>query len=352
VINAKGKDEMTKRERVIAAIRHEKLDYTPFNSTFTGAMYNKMVAYTGNHEYERAIGNHIAQVTLLQPQTPVSGRRSCYADEFGVVWNKSGEGDSEDIGVISGLVIEDADALAAYNPPPIDEPYIRAQCEELMRTKGDCFAIVNLGFSLFERAWTLCGMENLMCYMLTDAEALESLMAKLSRRTVEIVKIALAYEIDGVIFGDDWGQQKGLLMGAPHWRRFIKPYLTEMYAAVRETGRFVAQHSCGDISEIFDDLIAIGLNIYQTFQPEIYDLRTYKQRLYGRLTIWGGISTQAHLPFATPEEVYRRTKETLSIMGAGGGLIASPTHDVPGDVPPENIEAMIRAFKDQPRRAL
>jgi len=37
----------------------------------------------------------------------------------------------------------------------------------------------------------------------------------------------------------------------------------------------------------------------------------------------------------------------MTILGEGGGYIASPTHDVPADVPPENIEAMVRAFMDQ-----
>jgi len=91
--------------------------------------------------------------------------------------------------------------------------------------------------------------------------------------------------------------------------------------------------------EILDDLISMGLNVYQTFQPEIYDMRVYKEKLKNRLTIWGGISTQAHLLFLSPEEIYRITKDAISILGEGGGYIASPTHDAPGD---KNVEFSCR----------
>ena len=109
--------------------------------------------------------------------------------------------------------------------------------------------------------------------------------------------------IDAFYFGDDWGQQKGLIMGPEHWRRFIKPCLARLYAAGK--GKLVAQHSCG------------------------------------------GISTQRLLPFATPEEVRRVTRETIRIMGEDGGYIAAPTHAVPGDVPPENVLAMLELFRER-----
>jgi uroporphyrinogen decarboxylase len=48
----------------------------------------------------------------------------------------------------------------------------------------------------------------------------------------------------------------------------------------------------------------------------------------------------------TPDEVFAVTRKTMGILGRDGGYIASPTHDVPGDVPPENIDAMIRAFRE------
>jgi uroporphyrinogen decarboxylase len=123
--------------------------------------------------------------------------------------------------------------------------------------------------------------------------------------------------------------------------------MAKMYERIKSKGLIVAQHSCGDIHEIFPDLIEIGLDVYQTFQPEIYDIKKVKKE-YGRdLSFWGGISTQRLLPFAPVEEIKRVTRETMDILGESGGYIAAPTHAVPGDVPPQNIVAMIEVFQNQ-----
>jgi uroporphyrinogen decarboxylase len=81
-------------------------------------------------------------------------------------------------------------------------------------------------------------------------------------------------------------------------------------------------------------------------QSEIYDLKELKKRFKGRLAFYGALSTQQFLPFAKPEDVKAKTRETISILGTGGGYICSPTHQVPQDVPAENIMAMIEALKN------
>jgi uroporphyrinogen decarboxylase len=164
------------------------------------------------------------------------------------------------------------------------------------------------------------------------------------------VEFAIRYEgIDAIYFGDDWGQQKGLIMGPHMWRGFIKPRLKRMYAVAKEGGKFVIQHSCGDIREVLEDVVECGLDCYQTFQPEIYDIEKVKEEIGDRLSFWGAISTQNMLPFETPEGVKRETARIMGVLGKGGGYIASPTHGVPYDVPAENVEAMIEVFQNQDR---
>ena len=336
---------MTNRERVIAAIKHEQPDKVPHNVMFTREMLEKMIKYSGNEDYIDTIDNHITKASMTKPQTPVEGRDEHFTDEFGVIWNKSGV--DKDIGVVAEYILTDADKIMDYSPPPVDEEYVHAQCKHLMEIKGDNFAIASIGFTIFERAWSLCGMTDLLGFMLTDPDAVSSLFSKLVTRNIQKAKIALEYDIDGVLYGDDWGQQRGMIMGPPLWRALIKPHITAMYAVVKDKNKYVLHHSCGDLKEILGDLEKIGLDVYQTFQPEIYDINEYKKKLKNKMSIWGAISTQADLPFKTPEEIYDITKHTMKILGEGGGYIAAPTHDVPGDVPPENLEAMVKAFTDQ-----
>lgn len=300
-----------------------------------------MIAHTGKENYKETIGNHILMIDLIKPQIEV--KPEFFRDEYGIIWNKSGA--DKDIGVVDEYLLEDADDLEDLKIPEVDEAFIREKMEELVNTARDRFRIAGIGFSLFERAWTLRGMENLLCDMIVDPDFVHALFEKITARNLKILDIALEYDIDAVYFGDDWGQQKGLIMGPKHWRNFIKPYLKKLYGRVHEAGKYVVQHSCGDVREVMKDLYEVGLNMYQTFQPEIYTY-DYAKVIDGKITIWGGISTQRDLPIKTPEEIKAITREILAAF-PHGGLVAAPTHDVPFDVPPENIDAMLSVLQNQ-----
>jgi uroporphyrinogen decarboxylase len=136
-------------------------------------------------------------------------------------------------------------------------------------------------------------------------------------------------------------------MGPRRWREFILPQLKRMYAPVREAGKFVMIHSCGDVDELFDDLVAIGLNSFNPFQPEVMDVASLFARYRGRLTFHGGLSTQRTLPFGTVEDVRAEVRRLLE-LGRDGNYIFAPAHDVEGDVPLENMRAAIELVQGQP----
>jgi len=123
--------------------------------------------------------------------------------------------------------------------------------------------------------------------------------------------------------------------------------LKRMYDTVRQAGKFVLIHSCGDVDELFDPLIDIGLSCFNPFQPEVMDVYELLPRYRNRLSFCGGLSTQKTLPFGSVEDVRRESRRLLE-LGSGGGYIFSPSHDVQKDVPLENMLAFIDEAKRQP----
>lgn len=330
---------MTRRERVTAAIRHQQTDMVPYDIDFTIPALERLLEYVGDPDYVSKIGNHIAKAKY---KNPIEVRPGYWRDHFGVVWNRSGA--DKDIGVIEDCPITEP-SLSGFKFPEVDEALWRAKLESLIADADDSFVIAAIGFSMFERAWTLRGMENLLMDMVAEPEFVDELLDAICDFQCKVIDIALEYPIDGIHFGDDWGQQQGQIMGPNYWRRFIKPRVAKMYARTKAGGKFVSQHSCGDIQALFPDLIDIGLDVYQTFQPEIYDVASVKREFGNDLTFWGGISTQRALPFLKPDEIKQVTRDMIAVMGQGGGYIAAPTHAIPSDVPPENIVAMIEVMQ-------
>jgi uroporphyrinogen decarboxylase len=119
-----------------------------------------------------------------------------------------------------------------------------------------------------------------------------------------------------------------------------------MYEVAKKGGKFVFIHSCGDVDELFDELIGIGLDCFNPFQPEVMDVYDLLERYRGRLCFFGGLSTQKTLPYGTPQEVRR---ESLRLLEAGsrGGYLFAPAHDVDGDVPLANMLAFIQTAQGQ-----
>jgi uroporphyrinogen decarboxylase len=262
---------------------------------------------------------------------------------FGVEWDRSVD---KDIGQVKGCVLSRPTLQGYTFPNPLDARFF-ADIPEKLSLYGDCYRVFDIGFSLYERAWTLRGMENLLTDFLDHPDFVNEFLNTIADYNITQLKEACRYDIDAVYFGDDWGQQHGLIMGPRLWRRFIYPVIKRMYSAVHALGRQVFIHSCGDVDELFDDLVEIGVNCFNPFQPEVMDVFALMERYHGRLSFCGGLSTQRTLPYGSPADVRKETHRLLE-MGRLGNYIFAPAHSVEGDVPLENMLAFIDVVQRQP----
>jgi uroporphyrinogen decarboxylase len=190
------------------------------------------------------------------------------------------------------------------------------------------------------------GLQTLLMDFYDNPHFVHELLNCIADYNIAQIKEILKYDIDAVMFGDDWGQQRGLQMGPRLWHEFIYPVLKRMYGVVVEAGKKVFIHSCGDVDELFDDLVGIGLNCFNPFQPEVMDVSALIPQYRGRLAFYRGMSTQKTLPYGTADDVRRETKMLLE-LGKEGGYIFSPAHDVPKDVSLDNMLAFIDEVQHQ-----
>jgi uroporphyrinogen decarboxylase len=332
---------MTKREIVQTVLAGKRPPYVPWSFRFTQEARETLAAHYGTETPDDMLGNHFVELgSDIGFFDPIGDDR--FKDAFGVTWDRSID---KDIGNVEGCVLPEP-SLRGYDFPDPKDPRFFADIPQKLQDQGDRFRVYCIGFSLYERAWTLRGMTPLLMDFYDNPKFVHELFDTIVEYNLARVEKALTYDIDAVYFGDDWGQQHGLIMGYELWKEFIYPAISRMYAAVRDAGKHVVIHSCGDVDELFDDLVEAGVNCFNPFQPEVMDIAAIHAKYHDRLSFWGGLSTQKTLPYGSPSDVRNETRRLIE-MGREGGYILSPAHAVESDVPLPNMLAFIEEAQQQ-----
>ena len=115
---------------------------------------------------------------------------------------------------------------------------------------------------------------------------------------------------------------------------------------IPKTKAKIFYHSCGNITDLLNDLIDIGVDIINPVQVSaISDIKKIKKRFSKDLVFWGGIDSQHILPNGSVSDVKNEVSKRIMEMAYEGGYVLASVHNIQPDVPPENIIAMAKASR-------
>jgi uroporphyrinogen decarboxylase len=330
---------MTPRERLIAAANHRATDFTPYHVEYSAGIKAAMIRELGTENLAGATGDHLSRYSTRGKWEEI--RPGFVRDDFGVVWDRSAD---QDIGVPEAVLTTPDLGRVQWPTAESCGRLIGAEAFVQRTLAAGGFCCLGMALSLFERAWALRGMESLLLDMMDEPSFVDDLLDRIVEHNLSVMRTVAHLPWDGVWIGDDWGQQRGLIMGRKLWRRFILPRARRMYEYARAQGWIVIIHSCGDVVELLPDLIEAGVQVLNPFQPEVMDLVAVKKQFGRDLAFLGGMSVQRTLPFGTPREVREQSRWLLEKIGAGSGFIFAPSHMMTDDVPVANVLAMLEVI--------
>lgn len=335
---------MDSKELVNRALGFEKVPRVPYAIDFTVPAKQKLCSSVRGRALQGRLANDLVLSPAIRVEWGVRDPGGFYTDEFGLAWDRRVD---PDIGIPQPFLTPENFDDFRWPDPRIPGRF--DLLERNLNAYPDRFNMMSVDFSLHERAWGLRGLENMYLDIVEQPDFYGALLNKILDFNLKIIEIGLEKYpgIDGVHFGDDYGDQNGVSIGVDRWRRLVKPRLARQYGLVKSAGKKVSIHCCGRVEAILDDLVEIGVNLFNPFQPEVMDVDALLRSYHGRLAFWGGVSTQRLLPYGSPAEVQRDVAQLLS-MGRNGGYVIAPAHAVPGDAREDNLHIMLELLLEQP----
>lgn len=263
-----------------------------------------------------------------------------WTDMWGTVWYKEHAGV---MGFPRGNPLDDPGKLAGYHwPNPDDERMIRRIYDQAGRwTQRDAtFLAGSHRDTLWEKAYMLVGMENMMEFMLTEPQYARDIFHHIMDFQLGIARHYLAVGVEAVGCGDDLGTQIAPLMSPDMVREFLVPEYRRLLDLYREHGVLISFHSCGSIEAIVPIFLELGVDILNPIQATANDLDKVRALTQGKMALKGGVSS-ATIMAGPPEEIVAETRTRMRQLGGQGGYFCGPDQGMPWS--PEHIGALEEA---------
>lgn len=372
--------EMTPRERVLAALRHEETDRVPIDLGSCGPTgihihaYRSLLTYLGRKE-DIILWDVIGQ--LAQPSEAIlagadvrglrassysSAKSAASADRVIDLWGTTWElRPSATCYSIIACPLANANSLAGYTFPDGKRLAADAGLRERalkLQEEGRYAILGEVSGHLLERAQMIRGFDTFLLDLVENPAFAEDLLDHILQVEIDIAGTfldAVGDALDVFAFKDDFGMQSGPLMSLPMFRRVLKPRMQTYVDAVRKrTNAKIWFHSCGSVYYVIPDLIDLGIDILNPIQVAAHDMEPARlKREFGKhLCFWGGIDTQHTLPHGTPCDVEKEVRKRLEELSVGGGYVLASVHNIEADVPGENVWAMFQAAQQWGRYPL
>jgi len=195
----------------------------------------------------------------------------------------------------------------------------------------------------FERLQFLLTSEKVYLDLGEQSPELLELLNRIHNFYLDEMELWANTDVDAMMFMDDWGAQKALLISPSMWRKIFKPLYKEYVELAHTHGKYIFMHSDGYIADILADLAEIGVDAINA-QLFAMDIGALGKQLRGAMTFWGEIDRQYLLSFGTPSEIAKAVYRVKEAFYADGGVIAQC--EFGAGAKPENVYQVFKTWQE------
>jgi len=340
------KETMTPRERWLAVLKREKPDRVPMDYWTTEEARDKLLRHLGLHDEQAMLRRlHIDRPLTVSPRyvgPPIPDDR----DVYGIQYRNAdyGTGVYREVAVHPLAAYTSVEEIRANFTWPNPDWWDYSDLEEQIAGWED-YPIRGGGSEPFLTYKSLRGQEQAFMDLALNPEivhyCLDQLFELAYQNTLRIYE-AIPGQVMITYVAEDMGSQTSLLFSPAQIHEFLIPRMKRVIDLAHQAGAIVFHHSDGAVRRIIPDMIEAGIDVLNPIQWRCKGMeREGLKRDFGdQLIFHGGVDNQYTLAFGSVEEVRQEVIDNLRILGAGGGYILAPCHNIQAVSPAENIVAM------------
>ena len=245
----------------------------------------------------------------------------------------------------------DLAALMYILPPVCTEFDHYRKVVEITGDRG--VVMVNIRSALDHNAGLVRDMQDLMMDYYDDREMFDSLLAIFHKRSLERIKAALEAGAEG-IFGSWYYNSLSSGWSPAMYREVFIPQIREHVERTHAYDAFYDFYDDGKLSASMEMIADTGIDVLETCTPPPvgdFDLREAKAKIGQKTTLKGYVDLLYVIKHGTPQLVERTVAEAMEIAKPGGGWIIGSSDSFREGTPRENLEAYWRACKHYGRYA-
>lgn len=193
----------------------------------------------------------------------------------------------------------------------------------------------------------LCGVEKALFLAIDEPETIKELLQIISKWNMKRMEVYLEESID-LLIKRAWYESTDL-WSPSLYHNFIFPLLKKEIELVHQAGAKFGCIMTSGVMPLLDDFLELGIDVLIGVDPvqgKGTDLKLLKERLDGKICLWGGVNGFLTIEKGEEKEVEKAVEESISILGAEG-FILSPVDNVTDSSEKtwNNVKTMIKTWK-------